>query len=414
VSEWNTDCRFFSGFSPCQHRRACTGCPHYAPVTTRVLLIQLDAMGDVLRMTSLLPAIRRAFPDAHITWLTRRECAPLLQNNPLIDRVMELDEGTLATLLSLQFDLALCPEKSASACGLMAQSRATTKKGFTLAPSGVIVPVDSDAEHLYRLGLDNEAKFFENTRSAQQLAAESLGLPWHGERYVVVMSDEERSVAVADRRAAGARGDGVLVGWNTGCGPRYRYKRLDIEDQVALMSAAWRLLADRQRVVFCLLGGGADDCLRNQEIGQRLCEEGIAAVQTPTTGGLRRGLATVASCDMVVSGDTLALHMAIGLAKPVVAWFGVTCHQEIDLGGRGVAVLADVPCRPCWLRACDRPTKCFRTLPWGEFASQVAGMANGLLRDGNWSGEHLVGSLLRDDRVPPPLGLVPSSILQIP
>ena len=45
------------------------------------------------------------------------------------------------------------------------------------------------------------------------------------------------------------------------------------------------------------------------------------------------------ACDIVVSGDSLGMHMAIGLKKWVVAWFGPTCHQEIDLYDRGAKFL---------------------------------------------------------------------------
>ena len=53
------DCRYFLGDRPCVwHKR--TGvvceCEHYERVTGRVLIIKLDAMGDVLRTTCLLPA----------------------------------------------------------------------------------------------------------------------------------------------------------------------------------------------------------------------------------------------------------------------------------------------------------------------------------------------------------------------
>ncbi|MCO4768741.1 MAG: glycosyltransferase family 9 protein [Deltaproteobacteria bacterium] len=413
MTEYKTDCRLFTGFSPCQFRRSCADCPHYAPVGERVLLIQLDALGDVLRMTALLPAIRRAYRDAHITWLTRGESAPLLANNPLVDRVLLLGDATVATLEALSFDRVLCPEKSVPACALLDVARAPVKKGFGLDAGGAIVPLDEDAEPLYRLGLDNHAKFFENESSAQELAARAVGLPWHGERYVVVLDDEERAVARADREAARVRDDEVLIGWNNGCGPRYPYKRLLVDDQVMLMKATWERLTAKERTGFALLGGGTGDGERNREVARRLAHEGIAVTETPTTAGLRRGLASVAGCDMVFSGDTLGLHMAIGLRKPVVAWFGITCHQEIEVFGRGVKVLADVPCRPCWLQSCDLETKCYRSLPWDDVASAVAEMAGGLLRDGSWEGELLIGELLREDRVPPPLGNSPGPILHV-
>ena len=90
--EYKTDCRLFTGFSPCRHRRSCVDCPHYEPVEPRILLVQLGLCGDVLRTTALLPAIRRRYPKAHITWLTRPSAAELLLHNPLVDRVLKACE----------------------------------------------------------------------------------------------------------------------------------------------------------------------------------------------------------------------------------------------------------------------------------------------------------------------------------
>ena len=71
VSVYRTDCRFFTGYRPCSFGGACDGCGDYQSVQLDVLLINLDALGDVLRTTALLPAIRRQYPRARITWLTR-------------------------------------------------------------------------------------------------------------------------------------------------------------------------------------------------------------------------------------------------------------------------------------------------------------------------------------------------------
>ena len=68
---------------------------------------------------------------------------------------------------------------------------------------------------------------------------------------------------------------------------------------------------------------------------------------------------SVAACDMVISGDSLGLHMGIAMKKWCVAWFGPTCDQEIELYDRGVKVLANAPCSPCWKRVCDRKPMCY-------------------------------------------------------
>jgi heptosyltransferase-2 len=74
--------------------------------------------------------------------------------------------------------------------------------------------------------------------------------------------------------------------------------------------------------------------------------------------GLRHGASEINRCDVVVSGDSLGMHMAIALEKHVVAWFGVTCPQEIDLYDRGLKILADVGCAPCWKSECDQKLPC--------------------------------------------------------
>ncbi len=407
-----TDCRLFTGFSPCRYRRECPGCPHYDPIDVRIVLVVLDALGDVLRCTSILPAIRRQWPRAHVTWLTRPEAAPLLRHNPLVDRVLQLGDATAAVLATLHFDVALCPDKSVPAGSLMSLVQADDKRGFTVDDGGAIVPLGESAEYLYRLGLDNHLKFFVNDKSEQQIVADALGLPYTHDRYIAVLDDDERRAAIDDRRAAGVGDSEVLVGWNTGCSPRYPYKKFDVEDQVELMVMSWQFLPRKDAVRFVLLGGGHEDHQRNKAIEAALADDQVPVVRAPCLDGIRRGLASVAACDMVVSGDTLGLHMAIALKKPTVSWYGITCHQEIDVYGRGIQILSKVPCRPCWLQSCHLEAKCFRHMPWSAMAGAVAEMAMTLLRDGTWRGARVIGDFPPKDRVNPPLGVSPGPILE--
>jgi len=386
-------------------------CPHYEPVEPRILLVQLGLCGDVIRTTSLLPAIRRRYPKAHITWLTRPESAELLLHNPLVDRVLKLGDSSLAILQSLQFDIALCPDKELPACSLMNSVKAADKRGFGIDGTGAIIPLSSSAHRLYQLGLDNEAKFFDNTLSEQQLLTEALDFEYSHDRYIIVMSNEERRWALEDRRIVGLADEEVLIGWNTGCSNRYPYKRFTVEDTAALICDSWRRTPRKDAVRMALLGGGRDDEERNRAIAERVEEKQIPIFRTPCNQGLRRGIASVAACDMVVSGDSLGLHMAIGLKKPVVAWFGITCHQEVDVYGRGIKVLSEVGCRPCWLQSCDLEKKCYKHLPWAAMATGIAEMATVLVEKGRWSEERLVGTFPPKKRITPPIGVSPGPVL---
>src|SRR4051812_33088228 len=80
---YHVDCRWFSGYNPCQFKRECMDCPHYSPPTESIAILSLEAMGAVLRTTCLLPAIKRRYPQSHITWITLKNTKPLLEQNPL-------------------------------------------------------------------------------------------------------------------------------------------------------------------------------------------------------------------------------------------------------------------------------------------------------------------------------------------
>ena len=68
--------------------------------------------------------------------------------------------------------------------------------------------------------------------------------------------------------------------------------------------------------------------------------------------------AAVERCAVLVSGDTLAMHLALATGRRSVAIFGPTCEQEIDLFGRGEKIITSAPCSPCYLRSCDLDPHC--------------------------------------------------------
>jgi heptosyltransferase-2 len=66
----------------------------------------------------------------------------------------------------------------------------------------------------------------------------------------------------------------------------------------------------------------------------------------------------VAACDLVVTGDTLGMHLAIAARVPTVVLFGSTCPQEIELYGRGERIVTPIGCHPCYLRTCAITPSC--------------------------------------------------------
>ncbi len=54
----------------------------------RFLLIRLRLIGDVIFTTPAIRAIRRRYPDAHLTYLVEPDAAPVVTRNPHVDEVI--------------------------------------------------------------------------------------------------------------------------------------------------------------------------------------------------------------------------------------------------------------------------------------------------------------------------------------
>jgi len=324
-----------------------------------VLIVHLGAIGAVVRSTALLAGIRRKYGNAHITWVTEKPSDQLLRNHPEIDRVLTTSSHDLLALSCLEFDIGFCIDKSLAAGGVIKATRIKKVFGFRVQTvTGAIVPATDAASELWEIGLSDQKKFFENKKSEIQLVTEALELKYNRDPYHLHLSPEEESLAKKRRQEwqdanglnsnAGASLTPVLIGINTGCSPVIPYKKLTVEFQRKIIQTLQTLNA---RVV---LLGGPEDTDRNIEIAKDL-----NVISSPTDRGLRDGLASVAACDIVISGDSLGMHMAIAMQKWTVAWFGPTCAHEIDLYDRGVHVLSQATCTPCWKRSCQKTTMCY-------------------------------------------------------
>ena len=358
-------CRHFNGYKPCPRSASCARerCASYAAAGPRILLVHLEALGAVLRSTSLVAAIRRRYPDCVITWVTKAPAQALLDG--VVDRVLTIAPEDLLRLAALEFDVGLIVDKSLAALGVLRHARVAQTFGFAADPrSGGIIPATAAATELWELGLDDARKFFVNKKSEQQLTHEALELgPYRRDGYEVRLNPHERVVANARRVEWGA--GRPVIGINTGCSPALPAKKLTVEGHRDLIR---QLRADRRfdhaRLV---LLGGPEDTARNAEIARRL-----DVLETPTAGGLRDGLISVAATDLVFSGDSLGMHMAIGLEKWVVAWFGPSCAAEIDLFDRGEKIITRAPCTPCWKRSCGRKSMCYDQVDFFDVANALA------------------------------------------
>lgn len=58
---------------------------------SNILIIKPSALGDIVHALPVLPSLRGAFPDAKLTWLVRKEFAPLLECIEGLDEILLFD-----------------------------------------------------------------------------------------------------------------------------------------------------------------------------------------------------------------------------------------------------------------------------------------------------------------------------------
>ncbi len=364
----NPDCRHFPGDRPCRfHKQSgiqCRGCPHFSPTGFRVLIIKLDALGDVLRTTCLLPSLLRRYPDCHITWFTAREAAAVLENNSLIDETLFLDAEGLARLQVERFDLILNPDASKKSAALATLAEGRTKRGYTLDETGQVRPANPESVEWLEMGGSDDRKRA-NRRTYQDHLHRICGLEPDGQQIILRLTDSERSFAMELARVRHLEGE-TVIGLNTGASlrwPRKRWPKESYRDLILRLRGEtdWRVL---------LLGGASE-----RETNHWLNAMSYGwAVDPGGDHSLREYFALVDLCDVVVTGDTLGLHAALGLGKKVVALFGPTSSWEIDLYGSGVAIVPELDCVCCYRGDCGKTPGCMDLIEPVEVHEALEGL----------------------------------------
>lgn len=378
LEDLRTDCRHFRADRPCApHKRSgvtCAVCREdYDPIRTRILVVKLAALGDVLRTTALLPAIRAAWPQAWVSWVTAPEAVELFEGNELVDEVFSTASAVTAARLAVQeFDVVLCPDADPQAAALAAAAHAGERRGFTMDAQGRVRPLGDGARTWFMMGLDDRAKK-RNTATYQELVARVLDLdPAEVGEPILVPGAADREFA-ARLRPERERGR-PWIGLNTGAGGRWRRKSWLPAHQERFVK-----LAAAHGATVLLLGGPAE---RARHAALRDAAPAAAVVDAGNDHSVRRFAALVEMCDVVVTGDTFALHVACARRVPVVALFGPTSAAEIELYGRGEKILPEgLDCLGCYLADCAVSPHCQeRILPervWEAVERWLAGQRGG-------------------------------------
>lgn len=369
--EFKRDCRFFIGSRPCIWNKTkgyeCDECPQYQPINKRVLVIKLNAIGDVLRSTCIIPKIKEKFPNSHLTWITMAESVELLKCNPQVDDFWIYEAVQSTNRLAVQqWDIVYNLDNTYASIALASIAKAKQKVGFVLTDEGITATNDAALKWLSMAVFDRLKR--ENTHSYQEIMYEMCGFSAPIEKPCLAISEKFRKYAedLVKRSLPEQTNESVIIGINTGSGNRWPKKMLNAEQIIKLIRT---LLAKRSNC-YVLLLGGPNEVVKNKKIVTSAISNRVVDIGCSYT--LLQFAAIIQQCQVLLCGDTLAMHIASALDVPTVAVFGPTSFNEIyDYDGLIEKIRTDQLDCLCCYSDCDKARNCMSLISVDFLAEKI-------------------------------------------
>jgi ADP-heptose:LPS heptosyltransferase len=295
-----------------------------------IAVVRLGAMGDIVRVLPAVRLLRIHLPDARIHWICDDRWAPLLEGHRDLDSVVALPRthwnrerrrpaSWPAIARGLLHARRLLRDLG---CGLAIDFHGNLRSGIVARWTRARVRLGHAAHqqkegnrflttHRVEPGPERRRSRVERHLSlVRALGVLDDVLPDAGFR----PAPRERTAAREALRAVDVQGDRPYAILNPGASAAQAYK----QPPPSLLAAAARPLAERGIVPVVIHGPGEEPAAR----AVVAASEGAARLAPPTT--LRVLVPLVAGARLFVGGDSGPLHLACGVACPVVGLFGPT------------------------------------------------------------------------------------------
>ena len=354
-------CKHFKGDRPCKyywvdksHNCKDSDSPYYSEYSHRILLIKLDALGDVLRSTALVEGLKKKYPNSQLTWIVKDNAKFFISNNPFIDRVMIYNEENVRILQCEKFDILINLDKDAKSTSMAMLFESDIKRGYGLHSDGYVTPLNDAAKYHYDICLDNYGGKTKNKKSYQELIYEVSEINYDNQKPSLFL-DEQKCKNFKEKflKDNNINDTDKIIILNTGCGPVYPHKKWTYDGYRKLINYLDR---DSNKII---LVGSKSEIERNQRLFNEY-PKSSNLINTTDKYSIEEFCYLINLCNVIVTGDTVGLHIAISLGKNIVSFFGTTPHQEVDLFGLGEKLVRkELDCLNCYSQfPCPYDGKC--------------------------------------------------------
>jgi heptosyltransferase-1 len=327
----------------------------------RVLIVLLGAIGDVVRALPLLNRVRRAWPHAHIAWAVEPKSLPILEGHPWLDELIVYDRrhapwsffGFLRAVRRGRFDITLDLQRHLKSGIASRMSGAPERLGFA-------APNTKEFNHLFSTRTIAPQPSMRLKLSQYLAFADALALPPAPVEFGLSPTPEEINRVRAMLRDTPRHRMAVILGssWPS---------RVYFAESIA---ATIRLLAQPSYgSLFPLLLGAPEEMALAAAVTAHL---DVPALNLAGRTSLRDLFAIFRETVVAFGPDCGPMHIAAAIGCPVVSLWGATAPQRSAPWGFGhLAIAADIPCHPCYLRECPVGRECMRRIAPEDVAAMV-------------------------------------------
>ncbi len=330
---------------------------------SRILVIRLDRIGDVVLSTPVLQALRQHAPHAFIAMMVRPACRELLETHPYLNEVIVYDKegkhrSAWATiqfarrLRRYDFDAALVLHPSNRSHWMPWLAQIPTRIGYDRKNGWLLT---NRLPHRKQEGSRHEAVY-----TLELLAP--LGIPVTANpRPVVPVSPRavQRVNEVFSEASVQPADTLVAIHPSASCiSKRWMPQRF--------AAVADRLITEL-KVRVCLIAG-PEDALHAHQVMDAMRHPAINLAGRLSVGELA---ALLQRCRLLISNDSGPVHIAAAVGTPVVDIFGrnqrgLSSQRWGPLGEEHVVLHKEVGCVACLAHNCDIEFLCLTSLSTDE------------------------------------------------
>jgi heptosyltransferase-2 len=312
----------------------------------RLLIRSANWIGDAVMTTPAVRAIRKGFPNAHISILAKPWVAPVFENSEHIDQLLIYDGERRHKGFSGKFRLARDLKKYDFDATILLQNAFEAALITFFAGIPIRIGYNTDARRLLLTHAVPRTKEIKKKHQTEYYLniLRGIGMAQDNRDLYLKLSQKDRLRAENILLKQHLSLEDKLIGINPGATygpakqwPADRYARL--ADRLMSSSGA--------RVI---IFGGPDDKALGRKISQKMRHQPVDLSGNTSLG---EAMALIERCDLFITNDSGLMHVAAALDVPLVAVFGSTNPITTGpLGFNSKVVQADVPCSPCLKSEC--------------------------------------------------------------